>query len=157
MKKRNKKYRPKAVALDPLKYVLDGLTPIRKMDSPLSAIQVANHMALANLTKGKGTEADVKVLIDAFNFTEALARLEFGAEYKAVIKAGLDALFAVGKRGAETGRFIMRGPEIVAMNEALELHDAQMDIVTLKDMERATEIVKAEHRANRVRRIKEAS
>lgn len=150
MRKRSK-YRPKSIALNPVKYVMDGLRKLAHLDSPMQAIRVSNHLALARLTKGEATKEDINVLITAVNFTEALNRMKIGAEFDAEIKAGLDALFAVGQRAAKTGKFIMTGPEMKALNVVLDVHDAQLDFVTLAEMEKATELVRKEIAAKRVR------
>jgi hypothetical protein len=71
------------------------------------------------------------------------------------VHSGLDALYAVGKRGAETGRFILRSEEMRALNTLMELHDAQMDAITVKDMERAFKIVDEEYKQRRMRPIVE--
>ena len=61
----------------------------------------------------------------------------------------------MGKRGAETGRFILRAEEMTALNTLMELHDAQMDVITVKDMERAFKIVDEEYRQRKMRPIVE--
>jgi hypothetical protein len=82
-------------------------------------------------------------------------RPELGADWADEIKAGLDALHAVGKRGLASGRFILKAGELVAMNLVMEIHDAQLDNTTVKDMEQAMGIVSAEFRAKRMRPIVE--
>jgi hypothetical protein len=42
-----------------------------------------------------------------------------------------------------------------ALNGLMELHDAQMDVITIKDMERAIDIVNEEFRQRRMRPILE--
>jgi hypothetical protein len=78
-----------------------------------------------------------------------------GTEYKDVVQEGLDSLRAVGKRGVESGKFILKASEMVALNTAMELHDAQMEVITVKDMEKAFAIVEGEYRARKMRPIVE--
>ena len=107
------------------------------------------------LRRGDATKADIDVLIGAFNMAEAYMRLrpELGADWSEEIHAGLDALHAVGKRGVESGRFILKASELKAMNLVMEIHDAQLDNTTVNDMERAMDIVNQEFRAKRMRPI----
>jgi hypothetical protein len=71
------------------------------------------------------------------------------------VSTGLDSLHAVGKRGAPIGRFILRSEEMRALNTLMELHDAQMDVITVKDMERAFKIVDEEYKQRKMRPIVE--
>jgi hypothetical protein len=63
-------------------------------------------------------------------------------------------LYAVCTRGAPTGRFILRAEEMSALNDAMDLHDAQLDTVTVKDMETAVLMVEAELKSKKAKVIK---
>lgn len=153
MRKRSK-YRPKGVRLDTMGYVTESMTPVATHDSFAVDLRLVNHMAMATLTRGEANKKDIDVLISALNITESLYRLGFGREYKDVVNAGLRALRSVGKRGLESGKFILKAEEMAALNEAMELHDAQLDVITIKDMERALHIVHEEIRNKRATPIK---
>jgi hypothetical protein len=87
-----------------------------------------------------------------------LSRLGFGQEYADITRAGLNALHEVGKRGMADPtkpKFILRSSDMKALNELMELHDAQMDVITIKDMERAIDIVNEEFRQRKMRPILE--
>ena len=154
MRKRSK-YRPKGVIMNPIAYVMESMTPVAKHDSYLIDLKIKNHSAMATLTKGQAVRADIDTLIAMANICEALYRMGFGTEYEDVVKHGSDALYAVGRRGAQTGRFILRAEEMTALNTLMELHGAQMDVITVKDMEKAFKIVDAEYRARKMRPIVE--
>jgi hypothetical protein len=154
MRKRSK-YRPKGVIMNPIAYVMESMTPVAKHDNFLIDLKIKNHMAMTNLTQGKATREDMDTLIPMANFVEALYRMGFGRDYATEVSTGLDALHAVGKRGAESGRFILRSQEMRALNTLMELHDAQMDVITVKDMERAFKIVDEEYKQRRMRPIVE--
>ena len=81
--------------------------------------------------------------------------LGHGREYRNVVDAGLRALNSVGSRGLATDRFILNAAEMAAINEAMELHDAQLDVITVKDMEKALVLVYEEMRNKRATPIKE--
>ena len=154
MRKRSK-YRPRGMLANPLGYVLESMTPLAKHDSFLIDLKIKNHGAMANLTQGRATREDMDALIAMINFVEALYRMGIGTEYKDVVQEGLDALHAVGKRGVQTGKFILKATEMTALNTAMELHDAQMEVITVKDMEKAFAIVEGEYRARKMRPIVE--
>ena len=154
MRKRSK-YRPKGVRLNTMAYVMENFTPVAKHDNFLLDLKIKNHGAMTMLTTGNATKADIDTLIPMGNVCEALYRLGFGTEYKDVIHGGLDALHAVGKRGWQTGKFILRAEEMNALNTLMELHDAQMEVITIKDMENACQIVDREFAQKRMRTMVE--
>jgi hypothetical protein len=153
MRKRSK-YKPRAVLANPVAWVLEGMTPVAQHDSYLVDLKIKNHGAMAALTQGQATRADMDVLIAMSNMIEALWSLGFGAEYERVIVAGQAALIEVGRRGLTTGKFILRAQEMTALNDLMELHDAQMDVVTIGDIDRGIAIVRKRERAGQVQRIK---
>lgn len=154
MRKRSK-YRPKKILANPVGYVLESLTPLVKHDDALVNLKVKNHYAMASLTQGRATKMDMDVLINMANMTEALYRLGFGTEYKDIIAQGNSALLAVSRRGAESNRFILKSEEMRALNELTELHDAQLEVATVKDIERGIALVENERRQKRMTNIVE--
>jgi 5-formyltetrahydrofolate cyclo-ligase len=152
MKKRSK-YRPKGVLINPLAYVLESLKPVKDHDSYLIDLKIKNHAAMEVLTKGRAVRADMDILINMVNVVEALYRLGFGEDYGDVVQQGLDALHEVGKRGVQTGRFILKAHEMSRLNLVMELHDAQMEVITVKDMERAVDLVNKEFEQRKMRRM----
>jgi hypothetical protein len=150
MRKRSK-YRPKPVLQDPLGYVLESITPVSQHDSYLVDLKIKNHGAMTALTRGVATRQDIDVLIPAVNMVEALYRLGFGREYFPEVRAGLDA---VGVRGAESGRFVLKASEMDALNTVMELHDAQLEVITVKDVSNALKLVIEEFKQKRMRAIK---
>jgi 5-formyltetrahydrofolate cyclo-ligase len=151
--KKRSKYRPKGVLINPLAYVLESLKPVKSHDSYLIDLKIRNHGAMEALTKGQATRADMDVLVNMVNVAEALYRLGFGDDYGDVVQQGLDALHDVGKRGLQTGRFILKAQEMSHLNHVMELHDAQMDVITVKDMEKAVDIVNKEFEQRKMRRM----
>jgi hypothetical protein len=141
------------VLQNPLGYVLEGMTPVSQHESFLVDVKIKAHMALLNLTQGKAVREDIDTLIQAVNVVEALYRMGFGTEYGDAMRNGLDALHSVGVRGAKSNRFILRSEEMKALNTIMELHDAQLEVITLKDMERAYKLVLEEFRQKKMRPI----
>lgn len=151
--KRNKKYKPKPVLTNPLGYVMEGMVPVTSYGDYLVDLNIKHHNALAQLTRGEAEKVHIDTLISGANMTEALFRLDIGREYAEVMREGQDALYAVASRGAVHGRFILKAEEMQAINMMFELHDAQLSIATIKDIERAMAIVEKERRAKRMRAI----
>jgi hypothetical protein len=154
MRKRSK-YRPKHVLLNPMGFVLESISPVASHTSFMLDLKIKNHGALETLTKGKAKHTDIDVLIAMVNMTEAFARLGFGKDYSDVVRDGLQALRDVGKRGAVSGSFVLKAHEMNAMNTVMELHDAQMEVVTLKDMDAAIALVQEEYRLRKMTPILE--
>lgn len=156
MRKRSK-YRPKGVIVDTMSWVKSGMKPIAETGDAITVLRLRNHGAMAALTKGQATRQDLDILISCMNITEAYWRMGFGHEYKEVVNAGLAALRSVGKRGLESGKFILKADEMAALNEAMELHDAQLEVSTVKQMEQALDIVTQEIKHKRATPIKETA
>jgi hypothetical protein len=154
MRKRSK-YRPKHVLLNPMGFVMENLSPVRSHTSFMLDLKIKNHGAMTLLTTGKAKHTDIDVLIQMVNMTEAFARLGFGKDYSDVVRDGLQALRDVAKRGAVSGSFVLKAHEMNAMNTVMELHDAQMDVVTLKDMDAAIALVREEYRLRKMTPILE--
>ena len=143
MRKRSK-YKPKKVLLNPMGFVLEGMTPARAHSKIMLDLRIRHHAAMTSLTKGTATHHDIDTLIASMNMTEAFYRLGVGREYNNEIRDALNAIRELQARGADSGRFILRAAEMQAINEALAIHDAQLEVVTIKDMENAINIVNKE-------------
>ena len=151
MRKRSR-YRPKGVLLDPLTHVLTGLNRVGSITAG-TTLKIKNHDALNTVRQGEAGRDDIDILIGALNMAEALARMKIGDDWKVEIRAAQDALFAVGSRGAETGKFILRGPELKSLNLGMEIHDAQLEVCTVAELERAMDLVHKTIVSNKARPI----
>jgi hypothetical protein len=150
--RKRSKYRPKGVILDPINHVLSGMKRVGDISAG-TTLMLRNHTALEQVRKGEGTRQDVDMLIDAMNVTEGLAWLKIGEDWHPEIRAAQDALLELGRRGAETGRFILRGPELTALNLGMEIHDAQLEACTIGELEKAMDLVTKLIRAGKARPI----
>lgn len=154
MRKRSS-YRPKPVLVNPLLYVLESMKPVKYHDSYLMDLKIKNHGAMTELTQGRADEGQINFLIVMSNTAEALSRMGFGTEYKEMIRDGSDALLSVGRRGLKTGKFILKSEEMNALNNLMSIHDEQIELITVKDMERAVEIVNRDLVGKKMRTILE--
>ena len=156
MSKPRKKYKPKGVRLDAITWVINGFRNISETGDAVLHLKIKNHESLECLRKGEATRLDIDAIISAFNIAEALARMQIGDDYAAEIKAGQDALLAVAKRGvSRDDRFVLKAEELTAINLVLEIHDAQLEITTIGELEKAMKIVEKEIRARRARSVLE--
>jgi hypothetical protein len=156
MSKPRRKYKPKGVRLDVMAWVKSGMLPINKVDHAGVTLKIKNHAALASITHGTGCRDDIDIVIAAMNITEALALLGKGKDWHAEIRAAQDAILTMGKRGLANGdRFLFTGPEMQAVNLAMDVHDAQLDECTVAELEKALNLVANEIKHKRARMIKE--
>lgn len=153
MRKRSK-YRPKGVRLDTLDYVMTSIKPLATLKSEVATLRIKNHGALAAICQGRAGRTDVDMLIAAMNIAEALVIQGVGTDYATEIRAGQDALHDMAKRGVDLGnRFILRAMELRDINLAMEIHDAQLDAITMQQLERAVEYVTRVIKAGKARII----
>jgi hypothetical protein len=140
MRKRSK-YKPKGVRLDALNWVLSGLKPVSKVGDALVILKAKNHSALTEVVQGRGNRDQIDVLIAALNMCEAYAIHGKGKDWLPEIKKAQDALYEMAKRGIDTDKFLFRGPEMQAVNLAMEIHDAQLEESTVKQLEDMSDFV----------------
>lgn len=152
MRKRSK-YKPKGVRLDNMTWVQASLMRVEDM-SASTTLKICNHDAMNTLRLGNATKADIDVIINALNIAEALARLGVGSDWMTELRAAQDALFTLARRGL-TSRFIVRGDELTALNLAMEIHDAQLETVTVRQLEEAMNFVNEMVRLRKARSIVE--
>lgn len=141
-----KKYRPKPVLADPVGFVTEQMGAIKDHETYLGDLKLRNSAAMNNLLQGRANKKDMDTLIAMSNITEALYRLGFGVDCQDVAVAGRAAILGITWRAVERHRYVPTGPEINALNMLMELHDAQMDVICVQEMERAIELAKKEIR-----------
>lgn len=156
MSKPRRKYKPKGVRLDAIQWVINGFRNISETGDAVLHLKIKNHESLECLRKGEATRLDIDAIISAFNIAEALARMQIGDDYAKEIKAGQDALLAVAKRGvSRDDRFVLKAEELTAINLVLEIHDAQLEITTIGELEKAMDIVMKEIKMRKARPVLE--
>lgn len=146
MRKRSN-YRPRQVILDTMAFVQESVTPVAKHDSYLLDLKITNSMAMTALMQGTATKRDMDVIIAMNNIAEALYELGFGRQYQDITTEGRFAILSIVYRAVERHKFTPTGPEVKALNMLMELHDAQMDAITVRDMEKAIALAKRKIKA----------
>jgi hypothetical protein len=151
--RKKSKYKPKGVRLDVMTWVTSGLKPFSSVSLAVD-IRIKNHVAIEQLRKGEANKEDIDIIIGAFNMMEGFGRMGIGDDWQEEIRAGQDALLSVAKRGVKNDmRFVATGPELVAINLAMEIHDAQLDACNVRQLEQALDIVKEDIIYKRARAI----
>lgn len=92
-------------------------------------LTTAELSTLDQITKGKGRLSDFRMLVDASNLAEVLAK-DFkigGEEVLHAVKAAESAFLACARRIEERGKIGFSGPELQAVREMLEWAQAQRD------------------------------
>jgi hypothetical protein len=154
--RKKSKYKSKGVRPDLVNWVLSGLKPMNSV-TLTTDLRIKNHSAMDTLRRGDATRNEIDVLIGMMNMTEAYTRLrpEFGKDWAVEIREAQDALYAVARRGVESGRFILKASELKALNLVMELHDEQLNLSTVRDMEKAMDIINLEFQNRLMRPIVE--
>lgn len=153
MRKRSS-YRPKPQLPNPVAWIINGFKPVSQ--AGIVNVQIKNHSAIDSLRKGVASREDIDTIIEALNIAEALQRLGIGDEYRTELREAQDALYAVSKRGIDREyRFVLKAQELVSINLGMEIHDAQIEVTNIEQMEKAIDIVKSEIKNRRARVILE--
>lgn len=149
-KPRKKKYQgPKYVARNVLSTVFGGMSGVHR--EHLQDIQVKNHLALSEMSQGRGNREQFNLITGAINMANVMCEMGIGNEFRAITIAARDAMLEVGKRAMRNeDRFVFTGPELCAVREALECHDAQLENVRSIDVDKAAATVehRVRHRIN---------
>jgi hypothetical protein len=151
--RKRSKYRPKPIIRNPVGYVIENIQTIASYGPYLRNMHIVNHGAMRALVRGEASRGDMDILIAMNNIVEALWRKGVGREYTDVITDGNKTLKTVAQRFSAQGRVTLYAKEIEALNALMELHDAQMDVITVKDMLDAVEYIKREVAQGRAERI----
>jgi hypothetical protein len=152
MRKRSK-YKPKGVRLDALNWVLSGLKPVSQVGDALVILKAKNHSALTEVVQGRGNRDQIDVLIAALNMCEAYAIHGKGKDWLPEINEAQDALYEMAKRGLESEKFLFRGPEMQAVNLAMDVHDLQLENSIVSELESMTAYVTKQIQLKKARAI----
>jgi hypothetical protein len=153
--RKKSKYKPRPVRTDNLNWILAGMKKVGSLPTAGVALKLKNHEALDSILKGQGTREHVDVIINAVNMAEAMVRIrdDLGADWATEIREAQDAIYTMGRRGIEKGRFAFTGPEMNAVKLVMDVHDAQLDDCTVKELETSLQIVAEEIRLKKCRAI----
>ena len=134
MKKRNKKYVPRAIVQNPLNFFLGGLKRID--EDHLVELNSKNHAAMLCICNGSGTKEHFDQLTGMQNMALVLTEMHFDNQYLELLYAGRDALHSLGERFRKHNKFVLTGDEMQKINNVLEIHEAQLVALRVIDIER---------------------
>lgn len=137
--KPRKKYVPRPKLQDPVNYVLRGYLPLCVATAALRTLHTKVHGSVDNLAHGRGSAADIKALAEAFTISQAFSGQGIGEDLTVELDAAQEALLALAERAKATGNFTLKGPELTALNLGVEVYDAQLEVATLGEFEKAAE------------------
>jgi len=151
-------YRPRFVRKDIMSYVKSGLQTVANVPHAGSTLRIKNYESLDNVMYGRATEEDINVLISAFNITEAIARLfpSKGGDWMVEIRQAQDAILNMGKRGVSGRNFAFTALELQAVRLVMQVHDQQLEEITVREIEQAMDYVAECIRLKKARPIVEA-
>lgn len=99
-------------------------------DDQLTDLGMAVHTCIERMRTGYGIELDWHTLAAAVNVSLVLCERGIGAEYLDDMKTAQDALLHILDRHRRTGRWAFDGSAYVALTRAVELHEAQIAVIT---------------------------
>lgn len=153
--RKKSKYRPKGVIIDTMRWVQAGMKKVDAIGAA-TTLKIRNYDAMNNLRTGTAERRDIDAIIDAMNVAEALAKRGAGGDWLAEIQDAQDNLLVLARRGVAAGnKFIVRGEELKALNLGMQIHDAQLEAVTVRELELAMQDVLENLRLKKMRHIVE--
>jgi hypothetical protein len=154
MRKRSK-YKPKPVLVNPLGYVMESATPLIEHETYVVDWQLRSNSAFEKLLKGIADKKDINTLVAARNITEGLMVTLKGADADGTLARSAVALIELCDRGNAGKSLVMKAQELQAMRDMMQLHDELLEVVTVRQFERALEYTKNEIKVGRARHLKE--
>lgn len=129
-KKPRKKYVPKLVR-NPLAVVEFNTSSIT--EGVKQALQLPVYSAKWNFMHGRASKTDWTQIAVALNFAVVASELLYDCAYKEAVQLAMQAHADAGQRFAKTGKFGYSGEQLKALNDALEVIDAQLEQLSNKE------------------------
>jgi hypothetical protein len=153
--RRDKRYTPKAknkhgglAVIDAIagegeaRYIIEQVNqPLRPVD--VGVVETKYWIALADVRTGAGTEKSWSYLCTCLNLTLGLCELGFGKEHLPQILQAFEGAQRAMVRGKQSGTYRFDGPGLTALTDVLQVHEAQLEFTTTKDLLAAEKIVAA--------------
>ena len=131
--------------VDPLAHAISRASiPTPKQRDELSLLELSS---LDAFTRGAATIAEWSDLVNACNIAQTLAGKGIGREAMPDLLRAEEALLEAAHRYEATARMGLTGPGIQAMRTMLEWHDAQREVITVKQYSEALRLTDARIRS----------
>ena len=153
--KKKSKYKPKQIRLDTMEFVKQGI--VKVADVPVAGIKLRlqSYEAFDTIVSGEPTKDHVDTLISCGNMAETLARFGSGQDWLPEIMQAQKCILEMGRRGLKKGSFRFTGDEMQKIKLLLEIHDAQLEATTVRDMEKALDYIAKQIMAGRATPVEE--
>jgi len=153
--KKKSKYKPKQIRLDTMEFVKHGI--VKVADVPVAGIKLRlqSYEAFDTIVSGEPTKDHVDTLISCGNMAETLARFGHGQDWLPEIMQAQKCILEMGRRGLKKGSFRFTGDEMQKIKLLLEIHDAQLEATTVRDMEKALDYIAKQIMAGRATPVEE--
>jgi len=132
MRKRTK--RKVWALLDPTVHAIVGAA-ITQRDK-LDKLRLLEYSALDAMTKGAGTVADWRTLVDVLNLSEMMGKNGIGPEVLPICEKAQESLHKAAMRYQETMQMGLDGVGIKAIRELIEYADLQQSSISRSEFER---------------------
>ena len=152
---RKMKYPPGARLADPIGFVLETLSPVKDAEGGkwITALKLRNTSAIGTLMQGNGTKAVLTDVVAAYNLSRALMLNGFGVDLFDIVLKAEESIRGLTERIQRTQSYTLYASEIAALKDLMELHDAQIDVATVGDIQKALERAKREWKSGNFTRI----
>ena len=153
--KKKSKYKPRQIRLDTMEFVKQGI--VKVADVPVAGIKLRlqSYEAFDTIVSGEPTKDHVDTLISCGNMAETLARFGHGQDWLPEIMQAQKCILEMGRRGLKKGSFRFTGDEMQKIKLLLEIHDAQLEATTVRDMEKALDYIAKQIMAGRATPVEE--
>jgi hypothetical protein len=101
------------------------------------------------------TELDpmLRDVVAMFNMSRSLLLMGFGVDQTDIILTAEKGIREYTERIQKTGSYTLKASEITMLKDLLELHDAQMEVVTVGDVQKAIDNAKREFQGGKCTRL----
>lgn len=153
--KKKSKYKPKQIRLDTMEFVKQGI--VKVADVPVAGIKLRlqSYEAFDTIVSGEPTKDHVDMLISCGNMAETLARFGHGQDWLPEIMQAQKCILEMGRRGLKKGSFRFFGDEMQKIRLLLTIHDAQLEVTTVREMEKALDYIAKQIMAGRATPVEE--
>ena len=132
--------------VNPIAHALLGAA-ITQRDK-LDKLRMLEYSALEAITKGQGTVADWRTLVDVLNLSEMMGKHGVGPEVLPICEKAQTSLHKAAMRYQETLRMGLDGEGIKACRDLIEYADLQQGSISRSEFERYIQKTKDHIRSN---------
>jgi len=120
--------------IDPITHAIVGASITHR--ERLDKLRLLEYSALEAITKGSGTIADWRTLVDVLNLSEMMGKNGVGPEVLPICEKAQASLHKAAMRYQETMHIGLDGEGIKAIRELIEYADLQQGSISRSEFER---------------------